>query len=217
MFGLFYLAWAGISHIGYRVKELVYNSNAKITEDGTYYSYDGRERDANTNKVVTWFVDSNGDEVLWDRPGHVYRNLSEEKRQKAYAIAKKERKDDGTTVFMTGQRRQIKYKDEDHNEKCGYGMIFKDLETGMEYASRYINVRYHGMKGESVEFYVKASDPYCLVRITDAQKRLEKVKEKNGHYSWTKYPDDEKWFIKMFNNEPVTLTGMKSSLFSFSR
>ena len=219
MLGLFYLAWSCISHVGYSIKELLYNSSASITDNGTYYSYDGKERDANTNNVVTWGIDSNGDEVLWDRPGHAYRNLSKEKVRREYTNAKKNLSGNnkGITVFETGQRRKITYKDEKQQNKYAFAMIFKDLETGTEYATRYVNVWYKDIKGEEMEFYVKASNPYCLVRITDTQRKIEETKARNGKYSWIKYPDDEKLFVKEFNDEPVTLCGKKSSLFTFSR
>lgn len=216
MIGIIYLLWGGISHIGYKVKELMHDSTATVDErTNTYTGFDGRLRDASTNKVVTWVKDENGDEVLWDRPGHVYRNISAEKRMKDYAIAKQN--PNGSTVFNTKQRRKIYYKDERGNERYEYGTIFQNLETSAEYATRRIQVWYGGYKGENIEFYVRANNPYCLVRTTDEQKLIEKVKEKNGRYSWTKYPDDEKSFIKRFNDEPISLIGEKSSLFSFSR
>lgn len=216
MFGFIYLAWSGISHIGYKIKELWFNSSAKIDErTNTYMAYDGSLRDANTNKRVTWIKDKNGDEVLWDKPGHVYRNISEEKRKVEYEQAKK--KDDQATVYDTRQRRKITFKDENGYETSAYANIYKNLETSAEFATRKIRVNYRGKHNEDVEFYVLAKNPYYLVRMTDEQLKREKAIEKNGKYSWSKYPNDAEWFISGFNKEPKTFYGSSTPRVSFSR
>lgn len=216
MFGLFYVVWSAISHVGYRFKQIIHDSGAHVDKrTNTYMGFDGRLRDASNGKKVFWTVDQNGDEVLLDKPGHVYRNISRENISKSFEKAK--RTPGNETVYVTGQRRKIRYKDENGNEKYANGMIFKDLETGTEFASRRIPVWYSDLRGEQIEFYVRARDPYYLVRITDEQRKIEQTKERNGKYSWTKFPNDEKQFIQSFNNEPVTLCGKKSSLFTFSR
>lgn len=216
MFGLFYLGWSVISHIGYSVKSFIHDSTAKIDKrTGTYYGLDGRLKDANSNKTVIWTTDSKGDEILLDSHNNLYKNISEEEREKGWNNAKKNLKD-GVTVYDTHQVRSLKVKDEYGNISYRMGRIYKDLKTGTEYAKRKINVDYHGYHGEEIEFYVKATNPYSLVRMTDEQIHLEKIKEKKGKYSWTKYPDDAVWFIYKYSEEPISALGIKNSNFTFS-
>ena len=197
MFGFVYLGWALISHIGYKTKEFFYNAFATVDEHtDTYRGYDGKEYISGTKTPVTWLKQSNGDEVLWDRPGHVYRNISAETREKEYVELKKN--PNGATAYRTNERRLIKYLNPVTNqEDQQYGVVYWDLNTKEEYVCIDCLV---GLN-EKKEFYSLVKNPYKIVRISDKQREMEIRLKKKYLVNWIDCPSKEKEFIKKFNSE----------------
>lgn len=197
MFGFVYLGWALISHIGYKTKELFYNALAPVDKHtNTYWGYDGHEYVAGTNKRVCWFKESNGDEVLYDRPGHVYRNLSAEKREREYEELQNNR--NGATAYKTGERRLIKYHNPiTQNIDQQYGTIYWDLDTKEEYVCVDCLVD----MDEKKEFYALVNNPYKVVRISDRQRKTEIRLKKHYLVNWIDCPSKERNFIEKHNSK----------------
>lgn len=195
MFGFIYLGVALVSHLGYKAKEFWHNSLPRVDKHtNTYYGYDGGLYVAGTKKRVHWAVLPNGDEVLYDRPGHIYRNISAEERQREFNQLRNDR--NGATAYKTKERRTIKY----YNPATDMydmqrGAIYLDLDTKREFVCRDCLT---GPRQEK-EFYALATDPYKLVRISDEQVKLEMFLKQHFKENWIDHPYKEKEFIEEYN------------------
>lgn len=194
MFGLVYLLWSLVSHTGAVIKEGIHNVNAKVDpRTNTFINYQGQHVDYDTGELRFLFHE-NGDEVLRDKHLQLVRNLSKEEREKAYAKAREN--NDGSFAFKTDERRWISFNNGLCNVKSK-AQIYKDMVTGEEYATTYITT--DAFKKEKKEFYVKVSDPTSLVRLSDNERKLEKLLKDNGVYNWISHPEDEQSFIDSYN------------------
>lgn len=204
MIGFVYLGWAIISHLGYSVKQFVHDVNVQVDKrSGTYIGYDGREYLVGTKKHVFWTHNNDGDEVLWDRPGHVYRNISEEQRQKEFQYLKENR--NGATAYKTKQIKRIAYRNPVMNRiDRQEAMVYLDLDTGTEYVCVDCLVNLE----EKKEFYAKLLNPYMLVRMSDNQRQFEKMLKKHYKPNWIDSPNKEKEFIKNHNSGPYPPAGI---------
>jgi hypothetical protein len=104
----------------------------------TYVDVKGRTRLLSNDELVYYVNNSNGDYVLEDESGNIYKNFSEEQRKQKNNERKNEAINKKETTFCI-----------DDNNYCKdwicKGKRFKDLNTGDIYVIRYINYKYYYM------------------------------------------------------------------------
>lgn len=125
----------------------------------TYIDTKGRSRLLSNDELV-FYTHKNGDSVLENAEGYVYRNFSEEKRTNDLYNKKTDASKNKETTYCI---------DDDNHKKdwmCK-GKRFKDFKTGDIYVIRYINYKY---------YYLNVSDG-TLVRKTDWQIKQDEIKK----------------------------------------
>lgn len=166
MFGFLFLL---ICIVMYFLKESIENAECKkkyANSDGlTYIDSKGRSRLVSNNKLVFYTHDKNGDYILEDIGGYVYKNFSEEERQEQKNI-------NVDTAIKNGKSTYC--EDENEHKKDWYckGRRFIDLKTGERYVIRCIQGKY---------YYMDISTG-LLVRKTD--KQLEEERDRSEEWAY---------------------------------
>lgn len=180
MFGILYTIFMSIGGFGYNYKQTIKEQGrrekAYTSYDRTYYDKKGKRRLVDNNRWVTSDV-VNGDRVLRDvDTGKIYRNFSNEQRNKKWAKLKQEAIEKGKTVYLYIYSSQIPLEDPWKGDR------YKDITTGDVYVIRRQYLNLNG--GRDCKFYVNIKTG-LYVRKTDEQiikdqywyKKLETVKE----------------------------------------
>ena len=156
MLGLIYTLIISIGLIIHWSKEKKENIKCKTLykhKDGlTYTDFNGRSRLLNDDTLVFYTHNKNGDYILEDASGNVYKNFSEEKREKKLKKTREELINNKNSTYCIS---------EDNHKKdwiCK-GKRFSDIKTGDIYVIRYINGKYYYMNVQNG----------ILVRKTDWQ------------------------------------------------
>lgn len=164
MVGFIYFAVIGVGlfiHFMNENKENEENKKHYRHPDGlTYIDNKGRSRLLSNDKLVFYTHDKNGDYILEDVSGHVYRNFSEEKREK-WMNDEKKRAIEG---------KESTYCLDDNNHRKDWtcrGKRFVDFKTGNIYVIRYIKYKY---------YYMDISTG-LLVRKTDWQIKQDELQQ----------------------------------------
>lgn len=165
MFGLIYSMIVSAGAISHKMNENIENKRNKIkykSPDGlTYLDTNGRSRLISNDELVFYTHDKNGDYILEDVSGHVYKNFSKEQREKEFH----------ERINLASKNNETTYciDDNDHSKDwvCK-GKRFKDFNTGNVYVIRQIKYKY---------YYMDISNGF-IVRKTDWQiERDEKMKD----------------------------------------
>ena len=210
MFGIFYLATTVFSHVGARVKEGIYNRNAKVNpETNCYRDYYGNLRDNNTYEQRIDTIDRNGDYVLTDLKRNVVRNISEERRVKECADRRNasDRNAELETTICTGKERLVEVYNP-HTKKNSYiqGVVYRDIDNGKDYFKVKIYVPSdYCEEPKDKYFYVYIDRPFDLVRMSDEQKSYEYISKRYNKYNWIDSPEDGLRFIRDYNNWPYQM------------
>lgn len=181
MLGLVYTIIISIGLIVHFINEYKENKNTKHIykhKNGlTYVDLKGNNRLLSNNKLVFYVHNKNGDYVLEDEEGNVYKNFSEEEKTKKLNNNKEKALKNNKSTYCLDD-------DSHKNDFICKGKRFVDLETGDIYVIRYINYKYYYMNIVNGQ----------IVRKTDWQiKRDEAVDKK------TYLQDDLN--IEEFNNK----------------
>lgn len=142
------------------IKDSKENENNKIIfkhpDEITYVDTKGRSRLISNDEIV-FYTFKNGEYVLTNASGCIYKNFSKEKKEKElYKIKEKNLKNKESTYCI-----------DNNNHKKDWickGKRFKDFITGDIYVIRYINYKY---------YYLNTVDG-TIVRKTDWQKEQDK-------------------------------------------
>ena len=169
MLGLLYTAIVSIGALAYKANRSKENKENKIKfrhPDGlTYVDITGRSRLLSTDEIVFYTYDNNGDYVLKNISGHVYRNFSEEKRIDKQKQKKEEALERCDTTYCID--------DNDHRKDWNCkGKRFKDFKTGDVYVIRCINYTYWYLNIETG----------MIVRKTDWQLKHDEEMKKSPVY-----------------------------------
>lgn len=167
MFGILYGLFMGVSGVGRLVKntyeEEVRKEHAKKYYDHTYYDKKGKRRLLDNGRWVHSVV-RNEDRILEDVETHqIYRNFSQEQRNKIREDRKLKAIQNGRTVYVYEDRNPRLYRE----SELWKGTLYEDVNTGDHYVerSRYVNEEYR--IGE-VRMYVNIKNG-LFVRKTDIQ------------------------------------------------
>lgn len=187
IFGLIYTLFVSVGVFFHKLNEKNENKKNKInfrSADGlTYIDSKCRSRLLSNDKQVLYTYDKNGDYILKDMSGHVYKNFSQEKRERELNERIYEAKNKNETTYCID--------DNDHrNDWECKGKRFKDFKTGDIYIIRYINYKY---------YYMNISNG-LLVRETDWQ-----IKQNRLNKDRVKYLNDNLDII-IFNEKQKTIT-----------
>lgn len=162
MFGLVYSLFVSIGAAIHKTNQRKENEENKIkfrNPDGlTYVDIKGQSRLIHNDELV-FYVHENGDYVLKNIHGYIYKNFSQEIREKEL----RER------ILLAKKNNETTYAIDSNNHDREWickGRRFKDFKTGEIYIIRYINYKY---------YYMRISDA-MLIRKTDWQIAYE---EKN--------------------------------------
>lgn len=164
MFGLIYTIFVSIGAFFHSLKENKENEKGKTLfkhpNNLTYIDTKGRSRLLSNDEIVFYTHNKNGDYILENESGYVYKNFSEEMR-----------------VQNLNERRENSLKNQestyciDENNHCKdwvcKGKRFKDFNTGDIYVIRYIKYKY---------YYMNVSNG-MLVRKTDWQIKQDELKK----------------------------------------
>ena len=167
MFGVLYTIFVSIGLFFHKLKESAENTENKTkfkNPDGlTYIDTRGSSRLLSNDEMVFYMHDKNGDYVLKNASGHVYKNFSEEKRNKFVEESLQRAKINNETTYCID--------DDDHDSTREIkGRRFKDFKTGAIYVIRRINYKY---------YYMDISTG-MIVRKTDYQIREDEKEKKLG-------------------------------------
>lgn len=166
---MIYTIFVSIGAFFHSIKENKENEKGKSLyrhPDGlTYTDTKGRSRLLTNNEIVFYTHNKNGDYILVDVSGHVYKKFSEDERVQKI----NERKE------IAIKNNETTYCIDDNNHRNDWicqGKRFKDFTTGDIYIIRYINYKY---------YYMNASNG-MLVRKTDWQIKHDDLnKDKNTY------------------------------------
>lgn len=191
IFGLIYTLFVSVGVFFHKLNEKNENKKNKInfrSADGlTYIDSKCRSRLLSNDKQVIYTHDKNGDYILKDMSGHIYKNFSQEKRERELNERIYEAKNKNETTYCID--------DNDHrNDWECKGKRFKDFKTGDIYIIRYINYKY---------YYMNISDG-MIVRKTDKQI----VSDKNTRLSYLRDID-----INDFNEKQKKYINNKMMLY----
>lgn len=163
IFGLIYTIVVSIGAFFHTANVNKENEENKIRyrqPDGlTYFDVNGRTRFLSNNELA-FYRHRNGDYVLEDMAGRVYRNFSEEQRIKECNERKEKALSNSETTYC------IDNNDHRHDWVCK-GKRFKDFETGDIYVVRFLKFKY---------YYINISNG-MIVRETDYQRKLDEYKK----------------------------------------
>ena len=154
--GFIFLAVICIGVVIHLLKEKSANLECKEKyrhPDGlTYTDAKGHSRLVSNDKMVFYTHDKNGDYILEDEMGYVYKNYTAEEKQIKFKQNREMAINSSESTFSA---------DEDNHQKdwiCK-GRRYTDIQTGEVYVIRYINYKY---------YYMNISNG-LLVRETDWQ------------------------------------------------
>lgn len=183
IFGLIYTIIVSIGALFHIINENLENEENKEIykhKDGmTYIDTRGRSRLLSNNELVFYTYDKNGDYVLEDISGNIYKNFSKEERENELNKRIKKALDNSETTYCV---------DDDNHRKdwvCK-GKRFKDFQSGDVYVIRYIKHKY---------YYMDISNG-MIVRKTDWQIRKDEDTDKNIKTYLDDYLD-----IELFNQK----------------
>lgn len=166
MFGLIYSLVVSAGCVLHKINENRENEENKIKfrhPNGlTYVDTKGRSRLISNNEVVFYTHDRNGDYVLENMSGHVYKNFSKEKRDKELS----------ERIIVASQNNETTYAiDENKHEHDWFckARRFKDFKTGDVYIIRRINYKY---------YYMNIANG-MVVRKTDWQIKYDEANKNN--------------------------------------
>lgn len=187
IFGLIYTVVASIGVFFHSINENKENEKNKIRYKHpnklTYIDTKGRSRLLSNDELVFYVYDKNGDYILENAAGYVYRNFSKEERIRKL----NELKDSAL------KNKESTYCIDDNNHKKDWickGKRFKDFKTGDVYVVRWINYKY---------YYMNISNG-LLVRKTDWQIKQDKLKINDETYGLNKDVD-----IREFNKKQINI------------
>lgn len=170
MFGLVYTALVSIGLIFHSHKEEKKNKKCKLlyqNPDGmTYTDSKGRSRLLSNDKLVFYTKNKNGDYILEDESGYVYKNFSEDERKENLNIQRQCALNNQDTTFCIDDNDR-------HEDWVCQGKRFQDLKTGEIYVIRCINYKY---------YYMNILNG-MLVRETDWQKKKDELYNNVKWYS----------------------------------
>lgn len=170
MFGILYSVIMSIGGLGHNIAKNIEASErkdkAKNSYDHTYYDKKGKRILIDNNKWVCSAI-RNGDRVLEDvKTRQVYRNFSEEQRERSEIERKQEAIKNNKTVYLYQYNKDVPHSD------LWKGDRYKDIKTGEIYVIRKRHVDlYHGI-GE-VLLYLNISTGK-FVRKADEQIERDK-------------------------------------------
>lgn len=211
MIGIVYAVTTAVSHVGARIKEFTYNSQAKVDpRTNTYRDYYSKTRDADTGKQLIEWIEPNGDITLYDTNHRLVRNVSADERQALWNAKRNDpgRNKETETAINTHEIRTVKIRTPGFEEASTIkGTVFKDLDNGAEYfeVKQPVDTRFHKHYGApfyNAYFYVSTVQPYTLIRMSDRQLVFEREQKEKGDYNWIDNPHDIERFIKDYNNRP---------------
>ncbi len=215
MLGILYLTSSIVSHVGARIKEGIYNRNAKVNpETNCYRDFYGHLRDNTTYEHRIDTFDHNGDYVLTDLNRNVVRNISEERRIQECAKRRNstDRDMETETTICTRKERIVKvYNPQTKSDSYIQGIVYRDIDNGKDYfkISVYVPSDYCD-KAEDKLFYVDINKPFDLIRMSDEQKKYEQISKKYNKYNWIDSAEDGERFIKDYNNWPYQMDATHS-------
>ena len=187
MFGLIYTIIASIGIYFNSIKNNIENEKNKIKyrhKDGlTYTDIKGHSRLLSNNKLVFYTYDKNGDYILKDIDGHIYRNFSKEQREKEFNERKEEAIKNGATTYCIDD-------DPHRNDWTCKGKRFRDFKTGDIYIIRSLNCKY---------YYMDISTG-LIVRKTDWQRKRDEEYLRKNIKTFNKEID-----INEFNKKQMTI------------
>ena len=161
IFGIIYTIIVSIGAFFHSINKSIDNEKNKTIykhpNGMTYIDTKGRSRLLSNDELVFYTYDRNGNYVLEDVSGHIYRNFSEEKRSQELNERKEKAMSNKETTYCI---------DDDNHRKdwvCK-GKRFKDFKTGEIYVIRYIKYKY---------YYINISNG-MIVRKTDWQIKQDK-------------------------------------------
>lgn len=185
MFGFIYSLFMTVGIVMNKNSKHKENEENKIkyrNPDGlTYVDINGQSR-LIVNDELVFYVWQNGDYVLKNIHGHIYKNFSQEKRIKQIKENEQIALRNNESTYCIDEN----IHDKNWTKK---GKRFKDFKTGDVYIIRYINYKY---------YYMRLSDA-MLIRKTDWQIAYDEKRK-----------DDKFWFkdidIEAFNKKQKTIT-----------
>lgn len=170
MLGITYAIIVSIGSFFYTVKNN--NENEKNKEkyrhpNGmTYIDIKGRSKLISNNELVFYTHDKNGDYILEDASGNVYRNFSKEERKQRLNERKKNSQNNNETTYCIDD-------DKHQNDWICKGKRFKDFQTGDIYVVRCINYKYYymnisnGMVVRKTDWQIKQEDKKTYLKDLD--------------------------------------------------
>lgn len=191
MFGLIYSLFVSVGCVIHKANQCKENEENKIKyrhPDGlTYVDIKGQSRLLTNNELVFYMTEPNGDYVLKNMSGHIYKNFSAEKRSKELQERFNQALKNNESTYCIDKNKHEK----DWTRK---GRRFKDFETGDIYIIRWINYKYYYMK----------LDNGMLVRKTDYQIAYDEKCETKGLWNFKDLD------IVAFNEKQKTVTDQYS-------
>ncbi len=181
MLGFVYTLFVSIGAVIHKTKQNKENEENKVkfqNPDGlTYVDIEGKSRFLSNNEVGFYTYDRNGDYVLEDASGYIYKNFSKEKKEKEQTKRYTEAIKNNETTYCID--------DNDHkNDWYCKGKRFKDVQTGDIYVIRRLNYTY---------WYLNITNG-MIIRKTDWQLKQDKIM-KSSHNFKDKTLYDEIYYI----------------------
>lgn len=142
MFGIIYTLFTSIGLLINSLKESKENEKCKSlykNKDGlTYIDIKGNSRLLSNNDLVFYTYDKNGDYVLEDISGYIYKNFSEEQREKKQKYFKEKSIKNGDSTYCISENNHKK-------DWICKGKRFMDIKTNDIYVIRFLNGKYYYM------------------------------------------------------------------------
>lgn len=198
MFGIAAMIFGSIFRFKEDRKEYVYNSKERNNPNqyGTYYDYNGKERDTKTNKILHTEITRNRDVIQRDVDRNIVRNISEENRKAEFL----QRKNDPTrteTVYVWN--RYDSHTNDRNDLHKGYWHV--DYKTGDIYVVRTITEYYKSytcnINKRTLRCFVDINTGKA-VRITDLEKKANIKRKEMGTSVMTDVEIND--FIRRFND-----------------
>lgn len=162
MFGLIYSLAVGLGLAGHTIKENIENDYRRVNNvspDGiTYTDAKGRSRIVENNEIAIYGTIKGGDFCILDAKGRIYKNFTQEKKDKIRDKYYKKAIENNLSTYCLG--------DDEHRFEDRAGKRFKDMKTGRIYLIRCVNFKYYYVDFETGE----------IVRKTDYQQKKDDAK-----------------------------------------
>lgn len=174
MFGLIYSLAVGLGLVGHTIKENAENDYRRVNNvspDGvTYTDAKGRTRIVENNEIAVYGTVKGGDFCIIDGKGRIYKNFTQEKKDKIRDRYYKKAIENNLSTYCLG--------DDEHRFEDKKGKRFKDMKTERIYLIRRINFKCYYVDFETGE----------IVRKTDSQQK--KDDEHFANHGWTSFEID---------------------------